>query len=142
MTKVSAAYLRDKGYAGKERLEEFAIFRANLTILQASRGVTAQELSRQMNLLTVKRVEDYKLGRSHPTWDEIRAIAKFFDVTLDQIMYQKAIIKFSDRDTVNTQICNVMAALVDRMFGGHIISAEDGKNIFQLIEKIKNSPQS
>lgn len=141
MTKVSKTLLIKRGHAGTERLAEFEIFRYNLIILQATKQVSATELSKLMNLRSIKRIEDYKLGRVHPTWDEIRAICKFFDVTIDQMMYKKCIVKFADGDSINTQICSITAAVIYRLFKGNIISHDDCRHLMGIVKKIKSSPQ-
>jgi ribosome-binding protein aMBF1 (putative translation factor) len=83
----------DKGELAIKRYNFFAIFRYNLVVLQATKNCTNQELSTKMGLRP-KRVGDFKQGRVHPNFDEIREIAKYFDVNLDNLLYKKAKVSF------------------------------------------------
>lgn len=87
------AYIASKGKLAMKRYEEFAIFRQNLTILQATKDATNKELAEIIGLRP-KRIEDFREGRLPPKFDELITIAKFFNVTLDQIMYKRIIITF------------------------------------------------
>jgi hypothetical protein len=88
-------YLQNLGDLATKRFKEFELFRQNLIILQATKNATNQEMSVLLGLRP-KRVEDYKLGRCHPKFDELRMIANFFNVTLDQLLYKKAIVTFEE----------------------------------------------
>lgn len=77
------------------RKSEFEIFRYNLRLLRASVNKSASELSNELKLRTLKRINDLEEGRtSQPKFEEVLLLAKYFNVTLDQILYQKAQVSF------------------------------------------------
>lgn len=86
-------YLLNRGQLATKRYNEFAIFRQNILMLRASKNVTQHQLSEILNIRP-KRIEDYEIGRCHPSFDEIRTISKYFEVTLDQLLYKKATVTF------------------------------------------------
>ncbi len=138
--KATPAYLASKGRLGEERFKEFEIFRYNLIVLQATKNSSAQELSKVMNLKSLKRVEDYKLGRAHPDWDEVRAIAKFFDVTIDQLMYRKITVRFEESPNINTRVLDLLEKLVGKLAFHHSLYTEEQIEFLKEIENIKNKP--
>lgn len=77
------------------RKAEFEIFRYNLRLLRASVGKSAAELAAELKLRTLKRINDLEEGRiSQPKFEEVLLFAKYFNVTLDQLLYQKAEVSF------------------------------------------------
>lgn len=91
-------YISSKGKMAMDRYNEFAIFRSNLIMLKAFKNVSCEELAKEITAARPKRVWDWENGRCHPSFDEIRKIAKYFDVTLDQLLYKKATVSF---ETIN-----------------------------------------
>lgn len=87
------AYITDKGIKGMATYEEFKQFRYNLQILQASKTVNNRELAEILELRP-KRIEDFREGRVPPKFVELRQIASFFNVTLDDLLYKKAVVTF------------------------------------------------
>lgn len=87
-------YVTSKGKIGTERYNEFKTFRLNLAILRASSGLNGIELAEQLSF-PKKRIHDFEIGRCNPNIHELTKIATYFQVTLDQILYQKTTITFN-----------------------------------------------
>ena len=69
-------------------------FRTNLRILKGSTKITAVKLAEEMGLKSGARFTELEYGKSSPTVEEIMCIAKYFNVTMDDLMNKEAIIKF------------------------------------------------
>lgn len=96
--KEEPLYIATKGKLAMERFNEFKLFRQNLIILRAYHNLSAEKLCEQLGFTRPKRVSDYEIGRLHPSFDELRKIAKYFDLTLDQLLYQKAKVIFENKN--------------------------------------------
>jgi transcriptional regulator with XRE-family HTH domain len=88
------AYITLKGEKGIARYNEFEQFRKNFAMLRAHKGDTGEEFAKALNLKSTKRAFDFECGRCRPSFDEIRTIAKYFEVTIDELMYKKGKIIF------------------------------------------------
>lgn len=75
---------------------EFEKFRRNLRILRAGINISAVQLSQEIGFKIGggKRIIDLEYGRGNPKLDELLAIAKYFNVTLDELLYKTAKINF------------------------------------------------
>jgi transcriptional regulator with XRE-family HTH domain len=79
----------------EERLKQYALFRHNLRLLRATTGLSAEALGKQLGLSKYHRVIDLEGGRtSQPKLDEVKIIAEFFKITIDELLYKKAVISF------------------------------------------------
>jgi DNA-binding XRE family transcriptional regulator len=79
----------------EKRKGEFEIFRHNLRLLRASVMKSSNQLSKLLELQSLKRIVDLEEGRaSQPKLEEVMKIAKYFNVTTDQLLYQKAEVTF------------------------------------------------
>lgn len=75
------------------KVMEFEIFRKNLVVLRASKTLTAGELSTELGI-NAKRVSDYETGRIPPSFIHTIEIAKYFGITLDELLYKPAKVVF------------------------------------------------
>ncbi len=79
----------------KERLKEYENFRINLRLLRNKWGLSAEALGKKLDLPKYHRIVDLEYGRAtEPKLDEVKKIAKFFNVTIDDLLYKKAAIVF------------------------------------------------
>jgi DNA-binding XRE family transcriptional regulator len=79
----------------EERLATFEIFRHNLRLLRNSTGLSAEKLGRELNFEKYHRIVDLEYGRAtEPKLDEVMRIAKYFAITIDDILYKKTKITF------------------------------------------------
>ena len=79
----------------ESRDKQFDTFRRNLRMLRASVDISAVELSINIKLKNGKRCIDLEYGRGNPSTDELLAISKHFNVTLDELLFKNATINFS-----------------------------------------------
>lgn len=86
-------YINTMGEVALSRYNEFANFRRNLSVLRSSKPISAEKMSRELNL-KVHRINDLECGRTPPRFDELRSIAIYFEVTLDELIYKQAKITF------------------------------------------------
>jgi len=85
-------YLKNQGEIAKDKYEEYTLFRGNLMVLRTSQKLSPEYLGVFLELKSKKRIYDLECGRCPPTFDEIKKIAKFFKVTIDNLLYEKAAI--------------------------------------------------
>lgn len=79
----------------EKRKSAFEVFRYNLRLLRSSVNKSGSELSKELELQTIKRINDLEEGRvSQPKIDEVMKLAKYFNVSTDQLLYQKAVVTF------------------------------------------------
>lgn len=91
--KKEPIYITAKGKIGTERYNEFKTFRINISVLRANQSLTGVELSTNLGM-PKKRVNDFEIGRCHPTIHELTKIADYFSVTLDELLYKKIVLTF------------------------------------------------
>lgn len=70
----------------KKDLQDYPIFRSNLRKLRASLGKTGAELSAELKM-PAKRINDLEEGRCRPKLDEVCALAKLFQCSIDNLIY-------------------------------------------------------
>lgn len=92
---LQQANVKCRASLSERRKAEFEIFRYNLRLLRASVMKSSSELSYELELQTSKRIADLEEGRtSQPKLEEVMKMAKYFNVTTDQLLYQKAEVSF------------------------------------------------
>jgi transcriptional regulator with XRE-family HTH domain len=70
--------------------EKYGIFRRNLVRLRGLRGISASELTVELQLKSPKRISDIEEGRGKITLDEACKICKFFGYNIDEMLYKEA----------------------------------------------------
>ena len=81
----------------EERLKEYALFRHNLRLLRATTGMSAEALGKELGMPKYHRVIDLEYGRtSQPKLEEVKIVAEYFKITIDELLYKKAIISFTN----------------------------------------------
>lgn len=79
-----------------KRLKEFALFRHNLRLLRATTGLSAEELGKKLGVSKYHRVIDLEYGRAtEPKLGEVKTIADYFKISIDDLLYKKAKISFN-----------------------------------------------
>lgn len=82
-----------------KRLKHYELFRHNLRLLRANVGKSATDLSKDLKCTSLKRINDLEEGRvAEPNLSEVIAIAKYFNVSIDDILYKKADIFFNNKN--------------------------------------------
>lgn len=79
----------------EERLKEFELFRRNLRLLRATTGLSAEQLGKDLGMPKYHRIVDLEYGRAtQPKLDEVKIISEYFKVSIDELLYKKAVISF------------------------------------------------
>jgi transcriptional regulator with XRE-family HTH domain len=92
-------------------------FNEKLQTLRKQKGLTQEELA---EILFVSRtaVSKWESGRGYPSIDSLKAIAKFFSVTIDELLSNDEILTIAEEDTKTKE-----SHLRDLVFGMLDISA-------------------
>lgn len=79
----------------KNNLKEYEVFRINLRLLRHTTGQTAEQLGKALGFKKHYRIGDLELGRGGPPkLEEVKKIASYLKVTIDQLLYTKAEVNF------------------------------------------------
>lgn len=83
----------------KPKIDVYAILKFNVKLLRASRDMTAEQLSINLDW-TKKRLSDIesKVGTS-PSVYEVYQIAAYFDVTIDELLHERGRVIFNLNDS-------------------------------------------
>lgn len=78
-------------------------FNEKLQQLRKSKGLTQEELA---DVLYVSRtaISKWEQGRGYPNIDSLKAIAKFFGVTIDSLLSGDELLNIAERDTEQKQL--------------------------------------
>lgn len=72
----------------------FEKFRRNIKILHGSQNLSGVEIAKKMNIKNGARYISLQYGRGNPETDELLAIAKYFKIGLDDLLFKDAKITF------------------------------------------------
>lgn len=75
------------------RTPETERFVKNMTAIRYSKSMSCRDVSKQAELKRLKCVEDWECGRGYPRLEEIVAISKLFNVSLDNMLTKDVTIK-------------------------------------------------
>lgn len=79
----------------EERLKEYASFRRNLRLLRVTTELSAEGLGKFLGFPKHHRVFDLEYGKATvPRLEEVKAIADYFKVSIDELLYKTAKISF------------------------------------------------
>ncbi len=79
---------------GRDKI--FEKFYTNVRILCALQTISMVDLSREMGMKSGKRLYDLSYGRGTPSTEELMALAKKFNCTMDDLLTRTATVKFID----------------------------------------------
>ena len=89
-------------------------FHEKLQELRKQKGLTQEELA---GVLSVSRtaISKWESGRGYPNIDSLKAIAKYFSVTIDQLLSSDELLTIAEEDTkqTKTNTCNLIFGLLD-----------------------------
>ena len=89
-------------------------FHEKLQELRKQKGLTQEELA---GILSVSRtaISKWESGRGYPNIDSLKAIAKYFSVTIDQLLSGDELLTIAEEDTkqTKTNTCNLIFGLLD-----------------------------
>ena len=72
-------------------------FHEKLQELRKNKGLTQEELS-QMLYVSRTAVSKWESGRGYPNIDSLKAIAKFFGITVDQLLSGEEVLTIAEED--------------------------------------------
>lgn len=72
-------------------LDLFKNFRYNLQLLRVSKQISGKELSEKLGMSSI-RINNLEGTKHHPTVEELIKIAKYFEVSADDMFHKKATI--------------------------------------------------
>ena len=77
-------------------------FNEKLLELRKQKGLTQEEVA---DALYVSRtaISKWESGRGYPNIDSLKAIAKFFDITIDQLLSGEELLTIAEEDTRQTK---------------------------------------
>ena len=89
-------------------------FNQKLQELRRQRGITQEELA---NELYVSRtaISKWELGKGYPSIDSLKAIAKFYHVTLDELLSSSEIVEIAEKDEKQkkSRLKDIVFGLID-----------------------------
>lgn len=89
-------------------------FNVKLQELRKQKGLTQEELA---EILYVSRtaVSKWESGRGYPNIDSLKAISKFFGITVDELLSGDELLTIAEEDSVEKQknICDLVFGLLD-----------------------------
>ena len=89
-------------------------FHEKLQELRKQKRLTQEDLA---GILSVSRtaISKWESGRGYPNIDSLKAIAKYFSVTIDQLLSGEELLTIAEEDTkqTKTNACNLIFSLLD-----------------------------
>lgn len=91
-------------------------FNEKLQELRKSRGLTQEELAEAL-YVSRTAISKWESGRGYPSIDSLKGIAKFFSVTIDDLLSCEKIISIAERENKSNiqNICDLLYGFVDLM---------------------------
>ena len=79
-------------------------FNEKLQELRKKKGLTQEELAKSL-FVSRTAISKWESGKGYPSIDSIKDIAKFFDVTIDQLLSSNQLLLVAENDTRQTKKC-------------------------------------
>lgn len=64
-------------------------FKENLIYLRKRNGITQEELAHGLGMKGHTTIQSYECGRAFPRLEKLNALTEYFDVTLQELVYEK-----------------------------------------------------
>ena len=89
-------------------------FHETLQELRKQRGLTQEELAEAL-YVSRTAVSKWESGRGYPNLDSLKALAKFFSVTIDELLSGEEALAIAEEDhrQTNLQLCDQVFGLMD-----------------------------
>lgn len=100
--------------ANIKRSVVFMEFNEKLQELRKKKGLTQEELAQSL-YVSRTAVSKWESGRGYPNIDSLRAVAKFFSVTLDELLSTDEILNIAEENTKQREkhLCDMVYGLLD-----------------------------
>ncbi|MBR2385578.1 MAG: helix-turn-helix transcriptional regulator [Clostridia bacterium] len=92
-------------------------FNKKLQELRKQRGLTQEELGEKL-FVSRTAISKWELGRGYPNIDSLKCIAKFFDISVDDLLSSKELLSVAEEDNKQKRSCfiNMVFGLIDLSF--------------------------
>lgn len=89
-------------------------FNEKLQELRRQKGLTQEELAQSL-LVSRTAISKWESGRGYPSIDSLKAIAKFYSVTIDELLSGDELLTIAEEDTKEkeTHFCDLVFGLMD-----------------------------
>lgn len=89
-------------------------FNEKLQELRKQKGLTQEELAQSL-LVSRTAISKWESGRGYPSIDSLKAIAKFYSVTIDELLSGDELLTIAEEDTKEkeTHFCDLVFGLMD-----------------------------
>ena len=96
------------------RKEHRMEFHKKLQELRARKGLTQEEIAAAL-FVSRTAVSKWESGRGYPNVDSLRAIAKFYDITLDELLSSDQLLSIAEADNKQrgNHFCDLVLGLLD-----------------------------
>ena len=93
-------------------------FNEKLQELRKQKGITQEELAEAL-FVSRTAISKWESGRGYPSIDSLKAIAKFFSVTIDELLSGEEVLTIAEEDTKekNSHFCDLIFGLLDLCTG-------------------------
>ena len=93
-------------------------FHEKLKELRQQRGLTQEELAKAL-YVSRTAISKWESGRGYPNIDSIKAIAKFFSISLDELLSSREVLEIAEADEKQKEkyICDLVFGLLDLSVG-------------------------
>lgn len=92
----------------------FMEFNVKLQELRKQKGLTQEELAENL-YVSRTAVSKWESGRGYPNIESLKAIAKFFEVTVDELLSSGEVLNIAEKESKEkaNKICNLVYSLLD-----------------------------
>ncbi len=89
-------------------------FHEKLQELRKQKGLTQEDLAESL-FVSRTAISKWESGRGYPNIDSLKAIAKFFSVTIDELLSSEEVLTIAEEDQKERQmhLCNLVFGLLD-----------------------------
>ena len=89
-------------------------FNQKLQELRRQRGITQEELASEL-YVSRTAISKWELGKGYPSIDSLKAIAKFYKVTLDELLSPSEIVEIAEKDEKQkkSRLKDIVFGLID-----------------------------
>lgn len=89
-------------------------FNQKLQVLRKEKGITQEQLAKEL-FVSRTAVSKWELGRGYPNLESLKDIAKFFDISIDQLLSGNELLTAAEEDNKRKQngFRNLLFALFD-----------------------------
>ena len=77
-------------------------FNQKLQVLRKEKGITQEQLAKEL-FVSRTAISKWELGRGYPNLESLKDIAKFFDISIDQLLSGNELLTAAEEDNKRKQ---------------------------------------